>query len=67
VHKVKPLSSVKVSGMMEVEVRIRENYTEVLKSLKKLVITIDDKMFKFEMPPYKVNYDTSYAKKTFST
>jgi hypothetical protein len=62
VHIVKPLSGVKVSRMMEVEVRIRENYTEVLENLKKVVITIDGKTFEFEKPPYKVNYDTSYAK-----
>jgi len=61
VHIVKPLSGVKVSGMMEVEVRIRENYTEVLENLKKLIITIDGKTHEFTKPPYKINYDTSYA------
>ncbi len=59
---VKPASASRASGIMEVEVRIRGDNEELEKNLKKIVLTIDGKKFEFDKPPYKVDFDTSYAK-----
>lgn len=58
---VKPASASRVSGVMEVEVKIREGNEELEKNLKKVVLTIDGKRFEFEKPPYKVDFDTTPA------
>ena len=59
---VKPASASRVSGMMEVEVVIRDGNEELQKNLKKIVLTIDGKRFECDKPPYKIDFDTSYAK-----
>ncbi|MCK5512984.1 MAG: hypothetical protein KAJ00_00665, partial [Deltaproteobacteria bacterium] len=59
---VKPASASRVSGIMEVEVRIREGNEELEKNLKKIVLTIDGKRFEFDKSPYKVDFDTSHAR-----
>jgi hypothetical protein len=59
---VKPASASRVSGIMEVEVKIREGNEELEKNLKKVVLTIDGKRFEFEKSPYKVDFDTSHAR-----
>lgn len=59
---VKPASASRVSGMMQVEVRIREGNEELEKNLKKIVLTIDGKRFECDKPPYRVDVDTSPAK-----
>ncbi len=59
---VKPASASRVSGMMAVEVVIREGNEELQKNLKKVVLTIDGKRFECDKPPYKIDFDTSYAK-----
>jgi hypothetical protein len=59
---VKPASASRVSGIIEVEVRIREGNEELEKNLKKIVLTIDGKRFEFDKSPYKVDFDTSHAR-----
>ena len=59
---IKPASASRVSGTMEVVVRIREDNEELEKNLKKVVLTIDGNRFEFDKPPYKVDFDTSHAK-----
>jgi len=59
---VKPASASRVSGTMEVELRIREGNEELEKNLKKIVLTIDGKSFEFEKPPCKLSFDTSHAR-----
>ena len=58
---IKPASASRVSGIMEVGVRIREDNEELEKNLKKVVLTIDGKQFEFDTHPYKVDFDTSHA------
>ncbi len=59
---VTPASASRVSGMMEVEVVIRDGNEELQKNLKKIVLTIDGRRFEFAKPPYKVDFDSSHAK-----
>ncbi len=58
---VKPVSASRVSGMMEVELRIREGNEELEKNLKKIVLTIDGRQFEFDKHPCVVQFDTSPA------
>jgi hypothetical protein len=58
---VKPASASQVSGVMQVELRIREGNGELEKNLKKIVLTIDGKRFEFDKSPCKVDFDTTYA------
>jgi len=58
---VKPASASQVSGIMQVELKIREGNEELEKNLKKIILTIDGKHFEFEKPPCKVDFDTTYA------
>jgi len=62
VQIVTPVSATKVSGIMKVEVRIRDGYPEVSDNLRKIVITIDGKKFELGKPPYIVEFDTSHAR-----
>ena len=48
---VKPVSASRVSGIMEVELKIREGNEALEKNLKKIVLTIDGKRFEFDKPP----------------
>ena len=57
----KPASGSRVSGIIEVELKIREGNEELAKNLKKMVLTIDDTRFEFNKPPYTVHFDTSHA------
>ena len=58
---VKPASASRVSGVMQVELKIREGNEALEKNLKKVVLTIDGKKFEFDKPPYTVDFDTTYA------
>ena len=58
---IKPASASRVSGVMEVELKIREGNEDLEKNLRKIILTIDGKTFEFDKPPYKVNFDTSHA------
>ena len=58
---IKPASASKVQGIMEVELRIREDNEELEKNLKKIILTIDGKRFEFDKTPCKVTFDTSHA------
>ncbi len=58
---VKPASASRVSGMMEVELCIRQGNEDLEKNLKKIVLTIDGKRFEFDRPPCVVQFDTSSA------
>ena len=58
---VKPASASRVSGMMEVELSIREGNEELEKNLKKIVLTIDGQRFEFDKPPCRIEFDTSRA------
>ena len=58
---VTPVSATKVSGIVKVEVKIRDGYPEVSNNLKKIIITIDEKRSEFDKPPYVVEFDTSHA------
>ena len=58
---ISPASASRVSGVMEVEVKIREGNEELERDLKKLVLTIDGQRFEFEKPPYRMEFDTSNA------
>ena len=49
---IKPASASRVSGVMEVEVKIREGNEELERDLKKLVLTIDGQRFEFENIQY---------------
>jgi len=58
---VSPESAQRVSGVMDVELVIREGNEELVKNLKKIVLTIDGQTFECEDPPYNVAFDTSHA------
>ena len=58
---VKPASASRVSGTMEVEVKIREGNDDLKKNLKKIVLTVDGRRFEFDKPPYRVDFDTTHA------
>ncbi|MCX5900619.1 MAG: hypothetical protein NTX06_07790 [Proteobacteria bacterium] len=58
---IKPVSASRVSGMMEVELCIREGNEELEKNLKKIILTIDGKRFEFDKPPCRLQFDTSPA------
>ena len=58
---VKPASGSRVSGIIEVELRIREGNEELEKNLKKIVLTIDGQRFEFDKPPCRIEFDTSRA------
>ena len=47
---VKPASGSRVSGKIEVELKIREGNEELEKNLKKIVLTIDGQRFEFDKP-----------------
>ena len=53
---VKPASASRVSGMMEVELCIRQGNEDLEKNLKKIVLTIDGKRFEFDKPPCVVQF-----------
>lgn len=57
-----PVSATRVSGIMKVEVKIRDGYPQVRDNLKKIIITIDGKKFELDKPPYTVSFDTSHAR-----
>ena len=59
---VKPASASRVSGMMEVELKIRDGNQELEKNIKKVILTIDGRQFEFDQPPYMVRFDTSHAR-----
>ena len=58
---VKPASASRVSGVMQVDLKIREGNEVLEKNLKKIVLTIDGKRFEFEKSPCRVSFDTTYA------
>jgi hypothetical protein len=58
---VKPASASRVSGIMQVGLKIREGNEALAKNLKKIVLTIDGKRFEFDKPPYTIDFDTTYA------
>lgn len=58
---IKPASASRVSGIMQVELKIREGNEDLEKNLKRIVLTIDGKKFEFDKPPYTVDFDTTYA------
>jgi hypothetical protein len=58
---VKPASASQVSGVMQVELKIREGNEGLEKNLKKIVLTIDGKRFEFDKSPCRVDFDTTYA------
>jgi hypothetical protein len=59
---VSPVSASRVSGTIEVDVRIRDGNDELLQNLKQVVLTIDGREFAFDKPPYQVTFDTSHAR-----
>ena len=59
---VTPVSASKVSGIMKVEVKIREGYPEVRDNLKKILVIVDGKKYEFDKPPYVLEFDTSHAR-----
>ncbi len=59
-HLVTPLSGSRVSGVMDVELVIREDNDELEKNIKKIVITIDGKIFEFDRTPCVLSFDTSH-------
>lgn len=58
---VKPASGSRVSGIMEVELKIRGGNEELEKNLKKIVLTIDGQRFEFDKPSCRIELDTSRA------
>lgn len=57
---VQPKSAAAVSGVMDVELNIREDNEDLLENLKKIVITIDGKSFEFDSAPCHIEFDTSH-------
>ena len=60
---VAPKSAAAVSGMMDVELTIREDNDTLLENLKKIVITIDGTSFEFDSIPCKISFDTSHIER----
>jgi hypothetical protein len=58
---IKPASGSRVSGIMEVELKIREGNEDLQKNLKKIVLTIDGQRFEFDKPFCRIAFDTSRA------
>ena len=58
---IKPASGSRVSGIMEVELKIRDGNEELQKNLKKIVLTIDGQRFEFDKPFCRIAFDTSRA------
>lgn len=58
---VKPASASRVSGTIEIELRIREGNEDLEKNLKKIVLTVDGKRFEFDKTPCRLTFDTSHA------
>ncbi len=55
----RPKSGASVSGMMDVELNIRDDNDTLQENLKKMVITIDGTRFEFDNVPCKIEFDTS--------
>src|SRR5512137_251503 len=58
---IKPASGSRVSGIMEVELKIREGNEELQKNLKKIVLTVDGQRFEFDKPFCRIAFNTSRA------
>jgi hypothetical protein len=58
---VKPASASRVSGIMQVELKLCDGNEALERNLKKKVLTIDGKRFEFDKPPHAVDFDTPYA------
>jgi len=58
---VKPTSASRVTGIMDVELRLRDGNDEIAKNLKKIILTIDGKRFEFDRFPCQLQFDTSHA------
>jgi len=59
VQIVTPVSGSRVSGKIEIKVRIRDGYPEVSDNLKKIVVTVNGEKFEFDQSPCSIFYDTA--------